>query len=182
MDMALLIPKTEELVVQLKELGFNRVLFDSELMVIETSNKGELLKGIVEGKRNKKKIIFIPRDEELLRFAIEKTEVDMILGVERVHPKDSLHYVRSGLDQVLCKLAVQKGKVIAFSFSDILNSGDRAKLISRMMINIIICRKYGVKVYFGLFSKNKEELRSAADLFTLWRVLGGKKKEELSWL
>ncbi|MBS3166262.1 hypothetical protein J4444_04020 [Candidatus Woesearchaeota archaeon] len=181
MDASLLIPKTEELVVLLKELGYNHASFDSEFKVIETSNKSELLKGIVDGKRNKKKIIFIPKDEELLRFAIEKTEVDMILGVERVHPKESLHYIRSGLDQVLCKLAAEKKKIIAFSFNDILNSGDRAKLISRMMINIIICRKYGVKVYFGLFSKNKEEVRSVSDLFALWRVLGGRKKEELSW-
>ena len=40
----------------------------------------------------------------------------IVFGIEKIHPKDSLHYPKSGLDPVLCKIAADRGKIIGFSF------------------------------------------------------------------
>jgi RNase P/RNase MRP subunit p30 len=139
-------------------LGWEKTLFlDRDFVFIETDNKKELLKKIREAKG--RVTVFSPISEEMLRFALEKTKVDIVVGVEKIHPKDSLHYVRSGLDQVLCKIAHDQEKTIAFSFNDILNGKDRAKIMSRMKLNLKLCKKYKVKTIFSSFSKKKEELR-----------------------
>ena len=144
----------------------DHVLLDGSM-----SKNGLLKKSSVDGI-----VVFRPLSEEMFRFALEKSSVDIVLGVEYLHRKDSVHYLRGGLDPVLCKIAVLKGKTIGFSFSDILNSSDRSRLLARMMFNIRLCRKFGVKMYFGCFGSS-DERRSVKDLEAFWRVLGGNKRE-----
>ena len=108
----------------------------------------------------------------MLRFALEKTSVDIVMGMENINPRDSVHFVRGGLDQVTCKIAKERGKIIAFSFSDVLNSRDRGKLLARIMFNIKLCKKYKVKMLFSNFSTSLNEIRSAKDLQGFWKVLG----------
>ncbi len=111
-------------------------------------------------------IVYRAHSEELLRFALEKTNIHMVIGMEKLHPKDHTHYVRSGLDQVLCQIAAQCHKTIGFDFADILNSADRGKLMARMKFNLKLCRKYKVKVQF--FDSSN---RISEDLPAFFRVL-----------
>ena len=163
--------RTEKLVSKSSELGFTSVYFDNEFVILTSKNVKDLLKDIKKHKG--KKIIFKPSDEKILRFAIEKTKIEMILGVEQINPKDSVHYLRGGVDQVSLRIMKEKGIVLAFSFSDILHSTNRARLLGRMMMNIRLARKYDVKTVFSTFGSAKE-LRSTHDLTSFWRVLGGK--------
>ncbi len=89
-----------------------------------------------------------PPTEELLRFALEKTSVDVVLGMETIHPKDSVHYVRGGLDHVTCAIAARKKKTIGFSFTDVVNSFQRGKLLARMRLNLRLCKKFKVTTKF----------------------------------
>ena len=91
--------------------------------------------------------------------------------METINPKDSVHFLRGGLDQITCRIAKNKGKTIAFSFFEILNSRNRDKLIARMKFNIKLCKKYKVKTLFANFSTKKMELRSAKDLKSFWTFL-----------
>ena len=171
----LLIKKNKELETLSKELGFTRTFFvDEDFVVVEGESKKELLKKIKSSKKNGKQIIFRASSEELLRFALEKTSVDIVFDMEEINPKDSVHFVRGGLDQITCRIAAESGKVAAFSFSGILNSRERGQLLARMMFNIKLCGKYGVKMLFSNFSLSKEEMRSAKDLQAVFRVLEGK--------
>jgi len=162
MENYLLLKRTEELEKLSKELGFTKTYFLEDLVIIKAETKKELLKMIKDVK--KKKTIFRPVSEELLRFALERTKVDMILGAETINPKDSVHFVRGGLDQITCKIAAAKKKGIGFSFSDILNSKNQGKLLARMKLNLRLCKKYKVDVVFSNFSNSKEEIRAAKDL------------------
>lgn len=171
MQNIVLLKKTKEIEELCLKLGYDQIIFLEELNLIETDNKKELLKKIKEAKKNKKLILLKPKTEELLRYALEKTEVDLIYGQETINPKDSVHFVRGGLDQITCKIAAQKGKTIAFSFSEILNSNDQGKLLARISFNLKLCQKYRVKVRFSSFAQSKEELRSAQDLESFMRVL-----------
>jgi RNase P/RNase MRP subunit p30 len=113
--------------------------------------------------------LFRPTSEKALRHALEKSSERYIVGVETLHPKDHTHYPRSGLDQVLCKIAASKKKVICFSVEDILSARDRGTLLRRMMFNIKLCKKYGVEMLFKDFSGK----RSGKDVHALFRLLGG---------
>ncbi|MBI2666181.1 hypothetical protein HYX13_01065 [Candidatus Woesearchaeota archaeon] len=179
MDNLILLKRNAEIEKLSKELGFERVITLEDVVLITEENHKLLLKKIQQAKQQKKVVICKLSSEETLRFVLEKTPADMVLGVEAIHPKDSLHYLRSGVDQVLCKIAHEKGKTIAFSFADILRAVERPKMMARMMFTIRLCQKYNVKMLFGNFSSTSEEMRSAQDLFSFWRVLGGRKKEEL---
>ena len=163
MENYLLLKENKELLELSKKLGFTKTLFlDKDFVLIKADSKKELLREI--GKAKGKLTIFKAESEEMLRFALEKTKVNMIYGMETINPKDSVHFVRGGLDQITCRIAKNKGKTIAFSFSEIFNSKNRSKLIARMKFNIKLCKKYKVKTLFTNFSKQKMEMRSAKDL------------------
>ena len=103
------------------------------------------------------------------KFVFERTSVDIMFDFELLHAKDHLHYRRSGLNQVLCKIAHDNEKMIAFSFRSLLNSKNKALLLGRVMQNIRFCRKYKVKTLLASFAKNEFEVRN--DLVALERVL-----------
>lgn len=155
------------------ELGFTKLNFlDSNFVILKGKTQKELLKEIESARNKKFKTVFRADSEEMLRFALEKNGVDIIYGMESINPKDSLHFVRGGLDQVLCNIAAEKEKILAFSFAEILNSHDKAKLLARIMFNVKLCKKYRVQIMLCSFVRSREEMRSAKDLQALGRVLG----------
>lgn len=108
------------------------------------------------------------------RWVLEKSQADIIFGLEAAQKKDFLHHRASGLNQVLCKIASQKGKTIGFDFSTVLNSKGmlRAQIIGRMMQNARFCRKYKVKVLLASFAKSPYGMRAQKDLDAFKRVIG----------
>lgn len=172
MENFLLLKRTPVLEELSQTLGFSRALFaGAEFIVINSLNKREVLQSVLHAKQRKQRTIYRATTEEMLRFVLEKTDSDMVYGQEFIHAQDSLHFLRSGLDQILCTIAAQRQKTIAFSFHDILNSSHRAKLLGRIAFNIRLCKKYKVPMLFSTFAENESELRSAQDLQAFWRVL-----------
>ncbi len=173
MENYLLLKRTKEAEELSKRLGFEKALFlDSELALVKGSKAKELLEEVKNAKRKKLKTVYFAFGEEMLRFALEKSEVDIILGMEKIFAKDSLHYLKSGLDQILCKIALDKNKIIGFSVQEILDAKERSKLLARIRFNIHLCKKYKVKMLFGNFSREIYAMRSAKDLDAMLRVLG----------
>ena len=157
-----------------RELGYSKTLFlGDDFTVVEGNTKKEIMAKM----KGKLPFFYKASNEEMLRFVLEKTDIELIFSVEIIHPYDSVHFIRSGLDPVLCAIAANREKIIGFSFSDILNSPNKAKTIARMRQNVQLCQKYKVKVLWSTFAGTKEELRSASDLLVLWGVLGGKETE-----
>ena len=171
MDDLILMEKMPELLAVSQELGFETPLFLEDIGLIREDSPKWLLKKIQECQRKKKFIVYRPAREEMLRFALERTAVQMVVGVESIHTQDSVSGVRSGLDQVLCRIAAAKGKMVGISIQDLLYTKDRPRLLARIMVNLSLCKKYGVLVVFASFATKKEELRSKADILTLERVL-----------
>lgn len=173
MDDYILMKKSVEIEKLAAELGFTKVHFlESGFVLLKGKTQKELLREIDTARNKKVKTVFKADSEEMLRFALERSSVDIVYGMENINPKDSLHYVRGGLDQVLCKLAAEKRKILAFSFAELLDSPDRKRLLARIMSNVKLCKKYKVQMMLCSFANVKEELRSAKDLQALGRVLG----------
>jgi len=176
----LLMNKSKVLEDLSKEYGFEKTLFLGEdFVLIKGGSKKEVLKKIkdtkktINGKKKKLLIIYEADSEEMLRFVLEKTPIDIVKGMEAINPKDSVHFLRGGIDQVTCKIAQEEGKVLAFSFCDILNAkGEiRVRLLRRMMFNLKLCRKYKVKVLLTSFASSKEEMRPQKDLEAFLEIL-----------
>jgi len=180
MDNIVLCKKSPELELFCRELGFSETLFLDEVELITENNPKLLCKKIEQAYHKKKVVIYKATTEALLRLVLERTAAEIVLGVEQINPEDSVHYVRGGLDQVLCKIAAEKGKIIAFSFAEILQSKDRSKLIGRMRFNLRLCQKYNVKPFFGNFSTDKMGLRSKKDLQAWERILLKQKNKLVS--
>ena len=172
MDNYLLMNPSLELEQFSKQLGFTKTFFvDKDFVLTRTESKKELLQKVKEAKKKNLLVIYRPATEELFRFALEKTPVDIILGIEQINPKDSLHFVRGSLDSVTAKIARDNEKILAFSFTDILNSKNQPQLLARMKLNLKLCRKYKVSILFNNFSQEKMELRAAKDLESFFRYL-----------
>lgn len=172
----MLLKPTPALERRSRELGFSRALFEGQDFVVIRSRKhAEIMKSISQARKRRMMTVYradSTTPEALLRLVLEKTDIGIVYGQELIHHHDSLHFLRSGLDSILAPIAAPRGKVIAFSFHDILMAADRAKLLGRMALNIRLCQKYKVKMLFSTFAESENELCSAQDLMAFGRVLG----------
>lgn len=160
MDNYLCMPFSEEALARSKSLGYENTYFLGRDFVFVNGGRKEILKGISKAKG--KITICKVKTEEMLRFVLERTNVDVVMGVEKIHYKDSVHYVRGGIDQVIAKLA--KGKKFIVSFKDILDSKKREDRLRRIAFNSKICKKYGVSYSVSGFFDSAKEIRTASDL------------------
>jgi len=91
--------------------------------LIREKDKKKLI-SLVNKARSKKIKTYLEasKDPKTNRFLVERVVPDVIFNFEKNSRKDSMHYKRSGLDQVLCKLLVKKKITVGFSFSSILHA------------------------------------------------------------
>ncbi|MEM4239932.1 MAG: RNase P subunit p30 family protein [Candidatus Woesearchaeota archaeon] len=108
------------------------------------------------------------------RQVLEQGSADVLFGAEGTQPKDYAHQRGSGLNHIMCGLAKKKNVAIGFSFASILSASgaQRSQLIGRMMQNIMLCRKYKVKMIAASFAKNPWQMRQPHDLASFLTVLG----------
>lgn len=113
------------------------------------------------------------KNNSVIRYIFESKDIDLVFGLENNSLKDHTHFVNSGLDQVLCKIAKKKNKIVCFDFSSILNSSDelRSKLLSRMIQNIKLCKKYKVDIAIISFAKKPDDMKYYHDLIAFLIVL-----------
>lgn len=105
------------------------------------------------------------------RASLEKSSVDIVFGLEKLGEKDFMKQRDSGLNQVLCKIAVEKKKIYGFNFNDILKAKNKSVVIGRMMQNLTLCRKYKVKTIFFSGAKEPYEMRTINDMESFFGLL-----------
>ena len=179
----------EEFISIAEKLGYSGLLFlyspndylDKHQKLKIQNTKIKIHTGIVvdnqeihkvkSGLKNEKAFIVVKsstNDKE----AIEKLKPDVIFSFEGSIKKDFIHQRASGLNHILCKAAKDKGVMIGFSLSSILNVEDKHRILGRMMQNIQLCRKYKVKMIIASFAQGPFGMRSPHDLIGLFKVLG----------
>jgi len=165
-----------------RRLGFADVLpvFSSMQAARQSVQKG---KGVIVPAEK----IAQAKKEGLMVFAHASREAiergaDVVFGFEKLGGRDKMHYRDSGLNQVLCRLAAQKGVAIGFSFADVLSvqGAQRAVLLGRMMQNIRLCRKFKVAVRLGSFASSPKGMRGREDLISLFCSVGFSRSEVLA--
>lgn len=124
--------------------------------------------------------------DEANRKYVSDTQNDVLMNPELKSVEDKVHFRRSGLNQVLAKLAEKNDVAIGFGFSFVLNAKgvERGKVIGRMKQNVRICRKSKTKMVVCSYANNVKEMRGAKDLLAFARVIGmtpGEAKKALNW-
>ena len=165
-----------------EKLGFDNIFFmenfgdgkKADGVLIEAKTKEELIKKVDKARGRYKFIVVLGGNNEINRTALESNYADLLLNPERKKEKDFMHYRNSGLNNVLCKIAKEKGKAIGIDFSEIKKMRERkdAERLGRILQNMRLCRKYKVPVVIASFAKNSRELVHAAELKTFARTLG----------
>jgi hypothetical protein len=113
-------------------------------------------------KKKSRKITKLIQNAKQLRSRLESNSKEIIIGTELIHHQDSFHYLRAGLDQILCKIAKNNNKTIAFSFKQLKQIADplkQARLLSRMQQNMFLCQKFQVKT--SILDTSSNSLKSA---------------------
>ena len=108
------------------------------------------------------------------RKAVENPRVDILISPERSRNKDFMKSRNSGLNHVLVKLASKNKVAIGFDFNYVLDSGEkeRANILGKMKLNVLLCNKYKVGMCVCNSIKNKEDERSENSLKAFGRILG----------
>ncbi len=156
-----------------ERLGFKPVILDKSL-IIRTEKRDELMKKVSSYHAKNIPVIVLGSTDEINRMALEDKRVDMLLSPEELRKKDFMKWKNSGLNHVLCRLAAQNNIKIGISFSAIkhLESKERSLRLSRIMQNIILCRKYSTKIVLASFAESESDLLSPYELRSLGIVMG----------
>ncbi len=110
--------------------------------------------------------------EDANRAIFESKRVNLVINISSSSGTDHTHYRRSGVNQVLVKLAKENNIAYAVDFSHVLNSRNRPVLLGREMQNIRVFKKYKVPVEIYSLASLPDDMRNLNDLGAFLRVLG----------
>ncbi|MBI2101601.1 hypothetical protein HYT53_03220 [Candidatus Woesearchaeota archaeon] len=119
-------------------------------------------------------VLLAAKSSDSDRMLIEGKKIKIIYGLEELHKKDRLHQRASGLNHIICELARKNNVAVGFSYGSLFskNPETAALIMGRMMQNIALCRKYGVKTITASFSQNPYCLRARHDIARLFAMMG----------
>jgi hypothetical protein len=111
--------------------------------------------------------------EKPTRHTFEKLRPSIVFGTELQNAQDKTHFRRSGLDDVVCRLAKQHNIMVGLGPAVVLRAPlPESVVIGRMMQNIRFCRRFGVKLVLASFAKSPDEMRAHHDLKAFGISLG----------
>ncbi len=122
-------------------------------------------------------IIFRPESFEELKKAVNKKKPLGIIDAEQLFKKNSLHYIKSGIDDTISKEMGDKKIGIVLNLKKFLiqEGMDRSNTIARMKKNMKYALKYEIPVFFASLAEDKYELFNGIMIKSIARVLGLKK-------
>ncbi len=140
--------------------------YNIEIEILEIRNTKNINK-----QKNKCRIMV--ESGESNRSYFESRRIDFILNVEDCGQREYIHHRNSGLNQILCKLAAQRGLSVVVSFGTLLNASKVKKysLLGRIKQNKILCEKYKVRYKVASCAKSPYEMRKLSDLNSLYSIL-----------
>lgn len=124
-----------------------------------------LIDNIKEADKAKKNfdLVFAPAQ----RSFFERKEIKYLINAENSKGNDFLYQKRAGLDDVMCRLAKEKNKVVVFNIQLLAQEN----ILSRMIQNARLCRKYKVRTLVASLAKSPLEMRAPKDLAGFARML-----------
>lgn len=155
-----------------EELGIKSILFLYDKIPKELpETKIKIFTGLID-KTNPNKTCVCKG----IRKNVEDKKINILYGFEELEEKDSPHYRKSGINQVIAKLMQEKNKLLLIDTEKLLESKDQPKIIGRIKHNLMLANKYKVKVVIGSLATKPENMRSETHYKALIKVLGTEKQ------
>lgn len=141
-------------------------------IIIEEKDLGKVRKEIDKAYNEKKFVIIRGNKIEFNRKILEDKKTNALIIVH-INQEDKLKQRDSGLNQVLCKIAKDKDKLILFDLRELIDTHgkEKAKILGRWAQNVMLLKKYNVKT--GIIN---EVGRDKQDIFSLFLTLGSDTK------
>jgi RNase P/RNase MRP subunit p30 len=164
----------EDFIKVAEALGTQGVLFlyekkEKDLNELRKKTKLKLFSGIISLKGNSNaKVVFAKGEQN----NVENKQMRFLYGFETLEQKDSLHYRRSGINQVVAASMKQKEKVLVLDMEKILRSREPEQMLGRMQLNLELARKYKLNLIICSFATVPENLRAQEEYAALIRTLG----------
>jgi RNase P/RNase MRP subunit p30 len=151
--------------------------FNSDGFLIETNGNEKEARRIVETIKSKSKnakIAVYGFSDEFNRRAIETLKINYLVSPENNIGKDNLKQRDSGFDHVMAEAAKKKNiQVIEdLTWLNSLKGKSKAIAISRVIQNIVTCRKSKIDLKFATFAKNDSELLDEKQMKAIGFSLG----------
>ena len=105
------------------------------------------------------------------RVFFENRQVRYLIDAETDSKEDLLYQKRAGLDDIMCRLAEEKNKVIVFNAKLLTQTNLNINILGRLLQNSRLCRKHKVKTMVATFATSPLEMRAPKDLDGFARVL-----------
>ncbi len=105
-----------------------------------------------------KPLVVNAQDDFFNRKILEYGKFDILQSVEKGTRKDSLRQLDSGFNHVLANISAKNKVAFGIDINEIenLSKKEKSERIARLIQNIIICRKVGVKI-IALNYKDKKD-------------------------
>ncbi|MBW3020474.1 hypothetical protein KY334_04200 [Candidatus Woesearchaeota archaeon] len=118
--------------------------------MIKTTNINEARNQADKLRRENKSIIILSQDDEFNRKALEIKNLDTLIINENLNQKDYSKQRNSGLNEVLVKICAKNNISIGIQIEEIIKkpSKEKAIALSRLMQNIMLCKKSKTKLIF----------------------------------
>lgn len=157
-------------------------MFDSCVLFEEDNDFLKKLKVIKGNAKIKNKLIFNsndlvffePKTEEELKQAIKQTLPFGIINAELIHRKDSIHFIKSGIDDSTAKEMGKKKIALVFNLNLLILKKDYelSLILRRMKENMKKAVKHDIPVLFASCAKNKYELFNGMQIKAWANYLG----------
>ena len=168
------IPKNneEEFIKIAQRLGTKKLLFlydkkEKDLKELQKTTKIKLFSGLIDSQKDNSLNFAIGE-----RKNVENKKIKFLYGFENLEQKDSLHYRRSGINQVIGKLIKNKEKILVIDMEKIFEKKNNSMLLGRIQFNLRMAKKYKLNLIIASFAKKPRNLRSGKDYEALIRTLG----------
>lgn len=119
---------------------------------ITTVNLSEARKQIqkLQKENKEQKIAILSQDDEFNRKALEIKGLSILIINEALEIKDYMKQRNSGLNEVLARICAEKHIEVGIQIEDIIKKSDveKARALSRLMQNIMLCKKADARLVF----------------------------------
>ena len=164
-----------ELLAIAEKLGFKEIIFlykdiSMKPAKIKSTKINVLTAGLVvnakEVDKAAKNFDFVFASAQ--RNFFEHKKIKYLVNAESSEKTDFLYQRRAGLDDIMCRTAKEKGKIVVFNVG--LAKEDRY-VLPRMMQNAKLCRKHKVKTLVATLATKPLEMRAPKDLDGFARII-----------
>jgi len=116
------------------------------------------------------------KEVENLRDFLSGLNRKMLFGFESLPLKESVSSLHSGLNRVMCNEMNKRENIYGLCISQLIHSSNKAGMLSRIIQNLYLCKKYSVRVAVFTLASSPYNLRAEKEVRALLNTLSNNQR------